>query len=135
MTSFNMKRTWRLIKYDAWYRISCVFIWWNIGGRWLYWKWNSFLAELTSKKLFPSQKPWVAKFYKIPYEIWFFFLVAKRHNPAHNTDMYPEPCQISKLELFAEIGNGWKPLTSFTRWNHHLRCISGFWMCLCHKIR
>ena len=36
-------------------------------------------------------------------------------NPAHNTETYSEPCQTSKMEFFAEIGNGWKPLTSFTR--------------------
>ena len=36
-------------------------------------------------------------------------------DPAHNTETYPDPFEISKMELFADIGNGWKPLTSFTR--------------------
>ena len=26
-----------------------------------------------------------------------------------------EHCQTSKIELFAEIGHGWKPLTIFTK--------------------
>ena len=60
LTSFYMKRTLVVKKYDAWYRTSCVFIGRYIVGRWLYWK------------------NWVGKFYKVPHEIWYFFPVAER---------------------------------------------------------
>ena len=62
-----------------------------------------------------SWKPWVARFYKMPYEIWFFSGSWTSINPAHNIEAYSEPCQISRIVLLAEICNGWKPLTSFTR--------------------
>ena len=60
LTSFYMKRTLVVKKFDAWYRISCVFIGRYIVGRWLYWK------------------TCVGKFYKVPHEIWYFFPVAER---------------------------------------------------------
>ena len=54
LTLFYMKRTLVVKKYDAWYRISCVFIWRCIGGRWLLLsKWNSFFSWINIKK-FPS---------------------------------------------------------------------------------
>ena len=96
-------------KYDAWYRISSVFIWRYLGGKWLYWKWNYFLSWLYIKSL-----EWLG-FTK--YHMKFDFISGSwaSINPAHNTETYSEPCQISKMELFAQIGNGLKLLTSFTR--------------------
>ena len=54
LTSFYIKRTLVVKKYGAWYRISFVFIWWYIGGRWLYWKWNAFFSWINIKNLLPS---------------------------------------------------------------------------------
>ena len=49
----------------------------------------------------------MARFYKVPHETFFFFSSSRSSsNPAPNTEAYSEPCQISKMELFAEIGNG-----------------------------
>ena len=39
-------------------------------------------------------------------------------------DAYSEPCQTSKMELFAKIVNGWKPLTVFTK-----RFLLYVWQC------
>ena len=63
----------------------------------------------------------------------FFFGSWTSINPAHNTETYPEPRQISEMEFFAEIGNGWKPLTSFAR-KSILDVYQGS-ECLFHKVR
>ena len=74
-----------------------------------------FWANFTSKKFFLYKNfEWLG-FTK--YHMKFDFISSSwtSINPAHNTETYSEPCQTSKMEFFAEIGNGWKPLTSFTR--------------------
>ena len=48
--------------------------------------------------------------------------------------MYSEPCQVSKVELFAKIVNGWKPLIIFAK-KLHLRCLTGFWIRLWYLLR
>ena len=32
-----------------------------------------------------------------------------------STDVFPETSQVSKMEVFAEIINSWKPLTIFSK--------------------
>ena len=73
------------------------------------------LSELTSKKSFLYKRLEWLGFTK--YHMKFDFISGSWTciNPDHNTETYSEPCQISKMEVFAEIGNGWEPLTSFTR--------------------
>ena len=39
--------------------------------------------------------------------------------------VYLEPCQTSKMDFFAKIDNGWKPLTIFAK-KLHLRYFTGF---------
>ena len=39
-------------------------------------------------------------------------------------ETYSEPCQTSKMECFAKIVNGCKPLTIFAK--HAIRCLTGF---------
>ena len=48
-------------------------------------------------------------------------------------EKYAEPCQISKVEMFAKTVNGLKPLTVFTK-TLHLRCLTGFLIRLCISI-
>ena len=38
------------------------------------------------------------------------FVIMKRY---FNSELYSDPCQISKMERFVKIINGWKPLTFF----------------------
>ena len=74
-----------------------------------------FWVGFTSKKFFLYKSLEWLGFTK--YHMKFSFISGSwtSINPAHNTETYSEPRQISKTELFAEIGNCWKPLTSITR--------------------
>ena len=92
-----------------------------------------FLAELTSKNFFVLKSlEWVS-FAKYHMKFDFFSGSWTSINPAHTIETYPEPGQISKMELFAEIGNAWKLLASFTR-SSILDEYQGSEY-VCHKIR
>ena len=43
------------------------------------------------------------------------------------TKTYPEPCQVSKMERFANIVQFLKAVNYFRK-TLHLRCLSGFWI-------
>ena len=43
----------------------------------------------------------------------------------------PGTCHISKMELLERVVNSWKSFTFFRK-NHHLRCLTGFWIHLWH---
>ena len=44
-------------------------------------------------------------------------------------EAYSEPCQTSKIELFAKIVDGFLAINYFFK-THHLRCLTGFGKCL-----
>ena len=38
------------------------------------------------------------------------------------------------LGCFAKLVNGWQPLTILAKWYIHLRCLTGFWICLWYTL-
>ena len=74
-----------------------------------------FWIDFISKKFFLYKTlEWVG-FTKYHMKIDFIPVSWTSVNPAHNTETYSELCRLSKMELFVEIGNDWKLLTSFIR--------------------
>ena len=51
-----------------------------------------------------------------------------------NKEAYWEPCQTSKMELFAKTVDIWRPLTIFCKMLH-LSCLTGFWIQLSIELR
>ena len=65
------------------------------------------LIDFTSKSFFLLKSLRWLGFTKYHTKFDFFSGCETSINPAHKTEAYSEPCQISKMELFAEIGNGY----------------------------
>ena len=50
------------------------------------------------------------------------------------SESYSKPCQTSTLGCFAKLVNGWQPWTILAKWYIHLRCLTGFWICLWYTL-
>ena len=46
-------------------------------------------------------------------ESWKQKKLVRKYSMSNNSEADPEPCQISEMESFAKIVNGWKQLTEF----------------------
>ena len=107
-----MERMLVVRKYDAWYRISCMSLFYNMQVANGFTKSETpFLADFTSKIFFFLKNlNWLrsAKYHK---KLDFLSCCCRSINPDHNTKAYSEPRQTFKIELFLEIGNCWKPFT------------------------